>query len=379
MKLRLKIIALAVVVFGVVMVVLSPAAHAQEIRSSDNISVGKDETIDAPLIANGNTINIEGTVNGDLYCVGSQVIISGRVDGDIFCIAQSINLSGQVDGSARLLASDMNISGTIDGTLSALSSNFVLTDKAKITKDLMLATTNARINGNVGRDISLYSQSAELGGVVGRNVAGNIFNLTLSKNADIRGNVNYTSSNEPIRLSDSKVGGKITRNQSMPQAGGQVGLVNLLLGYLAFTLSLLIVSMLSVWAIPKFFVNTQKEIEGSIGKISLYGLANLFIVPVVCMVLAFTLVGLPLASLILLAWLLGLVLCGPVFAYYLGSKLLKNRKTVKNEYAVMFTGSIVILLLYLIPIVNFITGLVVGLVGSGAILAHFKHQNSRKK
>lgn len=379
MKLRFKLTSLLVIALGILTLAVPSIAHAQEVRSSDNVVVDKNETINSSLATTGSTINIEGTVDGDLYCLGSQVIISGQIKGDVFCMAQSISINGRVDGSARLFASDMNISGSIDGSLSALSSNFILTDKGKVGQDLMLASSDARLSGSVGRDISIYSQSTELNGYVGRNVSGNISKLTLGSSSDIRGDLKYTSNNEPIRLSGSKLSGQLVRSAEMSQPSKQSGLATLLIGYLISTLSLLIVSMLSVWAMPKFFASTLKEIEGSIGKASLYGLANIFIVPVICIGLLFTIVGIPLAGLIFVAWLLSLILCGPVFAYYAGTKLLKGRKSAKNEYLVMLTGSVLILVLYLIPIVNFITGIVVGLVGSGAILAHFKHLNARKK
>jgi len=99
----------------------------------------------------------------------------------------------------------------------------------------------------------------------------------------------------------------------------------------------------------------------------------------VLFVLFSTLIGIPLAGLIAVAWVLSLILCGPVTAYYLGTKLLKGKKTGKNEYLVMLIGSVIILALYFIPVVNVIVGAIVAILGSGAIMAHFKHLNARPK
>ena len=46
---------------------------------------------------------------------------------------------------------------------------------------------------------------------------------------------------------------------------------------------------------------------------------------------------------------------------------------------VMLVGSALVLALYLVPVVNLLVGIAVGVVGSGAIMAHFKHLNARSK
>lgn len=377
MKIRSIIIALVIAVFGFVL--FAPKAHAQQFRNEENIVVGKNDTVDSSLAANGSTINIEGNIDGDLYCLGSQVVISGRVNGDVFCIAQSVNISGRVDGSIRLVTGDVNISGSVKNGGLVMAQNFILTDKGTIGRDLTLSTGGARMNGSIGRDLSVMAQTLELGGYIGRNVSGRVMKLTVNPSADVRGDIKYTGNTDAIRLSGSKVSGSIVRTPmaSTPSYGDGIG--GLVVGYLVFVGSLLIVSMASIWALPKFFVATNKEIDGSLAKTSLYGLANLFLVPLVLIALTITLVGIPLAGLIAVAWILGLILCGPVAAYFIGSKVLKGKKASKNEYLVMLVGSLIILALYIVPVVNLLVGLAVGIVGSGAIMAHFKHLNTRSK
>lgn len=376
---KIKSIILAFVSMFVALLVYAPSAKAQEVRSLDNLTVAKTETINSALVANGSTINIEGNIDGDLYCFGSQVVISGRINGDVFCAAQSISVSGRVSGSVRLLATDLNISGSVGNDGLLIAQNFILTDKSSIGRDLTLSTTGARINGSVGRDLTAMAQFLELGGYVGRNVSGRIMKLTINPTADIRGDIRYTGNVDALRLSGSKVSGVIVRTPIAPMPAYGGGILNLVLGYLGFVVSLLLVSMASIWALPKFFSNTNKEIDSSLAKTSLYGLANLFLVPFVLIILAVTLVGLPLAALIAVAWVLALILCGPVAAYYVGTKILKGKKSGKNEYLVMLVGSALVLALYLVPVVNLLVGIAVGVVGSGAIMAHFKHLNARSK
>jgi cytoskeletal protein CcmA (bactofilin family) len=428
----MKIKSVLLVFFAVIIAVMAlvPRANAQEVISQDNLTIAKNQTIDSALVANGSTINIEGNVEGDLYCVGSQVVISGRINGDVFCMAQSISVSGRVSGSLRLISSDINISGFVGNDALLVAQNFILTDKSSIGRDLTFSSTGSRVNGSVGRDLTAMAQFLELGGYVGRNVSGRIMKLTINSTADIRGDIRYTGNDDALRLSGSKVSGGIVRTPIAPMPAYGGGILNLALGYLGFVASLLIVSMASIWALPKFFTATNKEIDSSVvktssisiikkvalsllaiiiglplaiiipspylsvlimlitigivlyiffGKVTLFGWANLLLVPPVLIILTITLVGIPLAGLVAVAWVLGLILCGPVAAFYVGTKILKGKKSGKNEYLVMLVGSVVVLALYLVPVINLLVGLAVGVVGSGAIMAHFKHLNARPK
>jgi len=377
MKIKSIIVVLFVALLGLIAFV--PKANAQEVRRQDNLTVAKNETISSALVANGSTINIEGNIDGDLYCFGSQVVISGRVNGDVFCAAQSISVSGRVNGSVRLAANDVNISGTTSGSALIVSSNFILGDKASIGNDLTVASSSTRINGAVGRDLVLYSADASLNGYVGRNVSGRINHITIGSNADVRGKITYSGQNDPIRMSGSKVSGEIVRTPVMSTASYGSGVLAAIVSFLIFMVSLLLVSLATVWAFPTFYSNTNKQIESGIGKTSLFGLANLFLVPVLALILLTTLIGVPLAGLILVAWVLSLILCGPVFAYYIGSKIFKKGKNSKNQTLIMLVGSVIVLALYAVPVVNLIVGAVVAIVGSGAIMAHFKYSNYKPK
>lgn len=376
---KIKSSLLAVILLALGLLVFAPRALAQEVRSENNLTIAKGTTITSTLVANGSTVNIEGNVDGDLYCSGSQVVISGRIMGDVFCMAQSINISGRVDGSIRLVASDINISGSTTGSGLIAASNFILTDKGNIGKDLTIAVSSAKFNGSVARDMVVYAGDASLNGYVGRNVSGRINQLTIENNADVRGNITYAGQNNPIRLSGSKVSGEIVRTPVMSTASYGSGILPAILSFLVFMASLLLVSLATIWAFPKFYLNTTKQIESGPGKTSLFGLANIFLVPVVALILLATIIGAPLSGLIIVAWVLSLLLSGPVFAYYIGTKVLKKGKNSKNQVVIMLVGSVIILALYAVPVVNLIVGITVGLVGSGAIMAHFKYSNYKPK
>lgn len=375
-KLKL-IIASLTVVLGILL--FGVPAQAKQVINQDNITVSKSETIPTTLFANGSTINVEGTIDGDLYCAGSSVVISGKINGDVICFAQSINISGQVTGNLRIVATDINISADVSRNAVVLGQNFILTDKGKIGGELILFDTASKINGTIGRNLNIYAQDVSIGGKIGGDVIGQIMQLTLSNSADIAGSIVYTGSSDAIKMSGAKVGGDIKRNSMASASSGASSLAGLVFGYLLFVLSLLLVSMTTVWAFPKFYEKTTAEIGKAPLKTSLYGLANLIIVPFIGLVLLLTLIGVPLALLIFVAWALSLILCGPVFAYYIGGKILTSSKRSSSTTLKMFVGSLAVLLLYAVPIVNLIVGLLVSLLGSGAILSHFKSSNARTK
>ena len=82
-------------------------------------------------------------------------------------------------------------------------------------------------------------------------------------------------------------------------------------------------------------------------------------------VIAFTVIGIPLALLSGLAWLLVVLLAGPFAAYLLGTWLIPRHR---NPILVMLLGAIILFLLYLIPFLGFLVWLVAAWFGVGMIL-----------
>jgi len=101
---------------------------------------------------------------------------------------------------------------------------------------------------------------------------------------------------------------------------------------------------------PRLFYSVSSRGVNQPGMSFLAGLGTNVGVVVVTILLAMTFIGLPLAGLVLLGWVLLLLLSLPVFSFYLGRALLS--KSTGNVLYYMLLGGFIVLLLNFIPVVG---------------------------
>jgi cytoskeletal protein CcmA (bactofilin family) len=342
------------------------SANAQSFRTGDNITVPQNRTVNSTLYAAGQSIDVAGTVQGDVICAGQNITVSGTVTGDVLCAGQSIHINGTVEGNVRLAGQNVTISGKVGKNANIISQSLTTDSDSSIGQDIGIAGQDSVINGSVGRDLAAASGSVILNNSVGRNVQGNMNKLTLQGDANVQGFIDITSPHNIQRDNGSEVQGKVTRHQP-PESNNNTSWVGL--GWL-FTLyilmAMLIVTLVLVLIMPGAFQHAADLALRGLGKTILIGIAATVVVPIVIVGLMFTVIGIPLGILLLLAWLFILFLSGPFAAYLLGRILLRD--SAHNAILVMFVGAVVLLILYLIPFLNILVLLLALWFGLGMIL-----------
>lgn len=346
-------------------------ANAQSFRSGNNITVPGNETLNSTLYTSGRNVDIAGTVNGDIFCAAQTVTISGEVNGDVLCAAQTIHISGTVDGSVRLAAQNITINGTIERNATLMAQSVTTDTRSSFGGDVGITSTDAILNGNIDRDLAVAAGTVTINGQVGRNITGTVDTLRLGDAADVQGNIEYTSQNTLQRDGGAQVNGNITRNE--PEQGKTADASDALpLFALYLFLAMLLASIVLVLLFPRVFQTAANTALASLGTTLLIGLATSIIVPVIIMILMFTVIGIPLAILALLAWLVVILLSGPFAAYLLGRFMWGKGAT--NAIWVMLFGSIVLLLLYFVPILNILVMLLALWFGVGMIVRSLRFQ-----
>lgn len=342
-------------------------AKAQTVKSSDLVTVAKGQTVDSMLFATGKTIVIDGTINGDLFCAGQSVSISGTINGDVFCAAQTLRITGVVDGSVRAAGQTVTYNADATGSVSLAGQVVTLEDNAIVGRDLLVGANSMSLQGTIIRDASIGAETATINGEIGRNLGGKYASLTLGPSADVKGSIDYTSSSDLTKTAGASINGSVNRrNPPKDQNSNPMGSFNVLGLFIYMFVALMIVSLTMVLLFPKLFTSTNSQIAASKSRVVAIGLTMLFVAPVVLFLIGLSIVGIPLAGLALAAWLMSLMLSGPVAAYFVGSKVIRGSH---SPFIVMLTGSAIVLALYVIPGINILVGFFVGVVGSGALVS----------
>jgi MFS superfamily sulfate permease-like transporter len=127
---------------------------------------------------------------------------------------------------------------------------------------------------------------------------------------------------------------------------------------------LTVTAVVLVLVLPGLFERAAAVTWGRLGLTFLIGLVSSIVVPVVLVLLMATAIGIPLALMAGLMWLLAVLLSGPFTAYLLGRRILRR----SNPLLVMLVGAAVVFLLYLLPFVGWLFWLIGMWVGLGALL-----------
>lgn len=347
-------------------------ANAQAFKTGDSINIPAYETIDSMLFVGGNNINIAGVVNGDVYCGGQTITISGTVKGDVFCGGQTINISGTVDGSLRLGAQSVTLSGTVGNSATIGAQDLIIEKSAYITRDLLGGSQNVTINGTVGRDMVSGARSLTINGKIGRDINGGFRTLTVGSIGFVGGKVNYTGTTDPTVQSGGKIVGKVTRTAPREQATMRFSPIMFSLGWFVYAfLSMLILALLIAGLFPRTLEEAALKAMKAPGKTALIGFLATILTPIVIVVLMMTAVGIPIAILAILTWVIIAILCTPFVGYMLGITLFRSLK--QKPIWVMLIGASVLTVTYFIPIIGCVMLLATYIFGSGMILSQGQH------
>lgn len=343
----------------------STAAAWMSFRSGEAATVSQSEIIDSSLWTTAKNIDIAGTVNGDLFCAGETVNISGTIKGDVICAAKSINISGTVEGSLRLAALTVDFSGTSAKSATVAGENINIQKSGSIGIDASLFGTSTNISGKIGRDLAGAGSKLDISGQIGRDISSKSERINLLSGASVAGNIDYTSKRSLIQAEGVQIGGKITQRQ--PKASNNRPASLLWFGSFAIPLLLmLLITSMAVFALfPRFVLAVtdqgRRRPFASLG----IGILASMVMPIFIFLLAITIIGIPLAILLLLVWLLINLTSGIFSAFWLGRTIWRH---YNNVLLVGLAGSLLLLLLYVIPVIGLITLVLAVWFGQGMTL-----------
>ncbi|MFC6887752.1 bactofilin family protein [Halorubrum trueperi] len=329
-----------IVIALVAVVLLSPLATglgaAQSVQgASGTIVVDEGETVDGIEAAAG-TIVVRGTVDGDLAGAAGSVRIAetGRVNGDLRTAAGTVTVDGAVGGSAELGAG-----------------SFELTDTGRIDGSLDVGAGSISVDGAVGGDVRAAADAVVLG-----------------PNANVGGEFRYdaeTFTESP----DATVAGGVVEDASLHGDTGVAFGTDLVPSWFGSAYGVaanLALGGVLLLAFPRFSRGVAERVGGGALVSGGVGLLVLIGAPVLLVLVAITVVGIPLALVGLAAYVVALWVGSVYGRYALGSWAL-DRLGGQNRWLALLVGVVGIALLGLIPLVGGLADLIALLLGLGAL------------
>lgn len=351
--------ALALAALPIAFGLFAPPAPSPTIAAADVVLVREGDVVREDLYVAGGRVIIEGTVMGDVMILAGELRLTGTVEGDVSGAVRSALVGGEVGGSVRLLAGEIRTDGRISDDLAAGAASVDVA--GEVGRDVLVAGGEVLLRGEVGRDVRGWLGGLDLDGPVGRNVEVAVQRMTVGSGARVGRDVIYTSP-RPGRVSAAaEVGGVLIHREPAPanvrvRAGQRLGAG---LAFLAF----LSTGLLALLAAPRTGEAAVAAALRRPGRSWLAGAAVFFLAPVAALVAAGTVVGIPVALVVLGSWVLGLMV-GPVPALAaVGRRILGERVSV---YGAFLLGAILWGPVLLVPVVGGIAYLLALFWGLGA-------------
>ena len=349
--------------------------HAIEIRKADkkfgNISVAADETIDDSLVVLADSVDVRGTVTGDLITFARRITVQGSIQGNIVTFGQNVDISGKVDGDIIGFAQSIRANGEIGKNLWAFAQNIAIDTGARLGQNATVFGANVNVDGGVGRDLTAFAAFLDMSGnigrdlniaaerisvqgtsVIGRNLTAHVKsedNVQIAPGATIQGTTNLDTKKEEVRPNKYLTLGFYFR-QILRITGA------FLMGLLLF------------WLLPGM---KRAPLSDGRGIMTSGGIGFLAAAatPIAVIILAITLIGLPIALAGLLFWLLALYLAKIVVGRYVGGILLgKERDGFGANASALIVGLVIIIAAVNLPFIGGILNILLTIIGLGALV-----------
>lgn len=313
----LKIAIISLMLWGGLFFTAGPSEAVQLIKKYD-IKVPAGKTIEGPVLAAGKTVYIDGTIDGDLYVFSSDVKINGVIKGDLLAIAANIEINGTIEGNLRTLCGTADISGRVEENVSLLGSKINLNSQGIIGKSLLLGALQAELQGEIKNQVCGWGSNVKLRGNIGQGITFfKVGNLTINSGSKVEGDVRYSSINAASISPGATITEEVQWDKKQPQSSP-------LSTKLLWTVAGLLVWWFLNLLFPGFWNSIVSPAVNRPVAAASWGIAVFLIVPLMALLLLFTVIGVPLALMFLAFYAaivyMGKIIAGCTLGYILGRR-----------------------------------------------------------
>jgi len=356
---------------------ISSPVLAFDVREGETVTIASGEVVNDDLYFAGGDIVIDGTVNGDVFAVGRSITINGRVNGGVSFGGQTATINGEITNGLRFGGQSIIVNGRIGRDLVVGGAQLSVSSTGQIDGDLVFGAGTVQVNGSIGDSILGAGGEVTLANNVGGDITLNADRLTITSNADIQGDIKYTSPNEASIQSGARISGGIShlipeRPEKADTAKGiMAGIVGAAVWKLLSYVMIFIIGLILILIAKKRITHMQLAIQKSPWQTLGWGVLILIATPIAAIIVMITVIGLPLGIISLFLWGIALYLSQIPVALLLGRLIIRQNRELDSTgimIGALAIGLLVLLVLQLIPIIGWIVGLLVIVFGLGTLI-----------
>lgn len=356
--------------------VASPASAAV-FKSGNRADIERGRTVRQDAYLFGGTVTVSGEVDGDLICAGGTVIVDGDVSEDVIVAGGTVILNGEVGDDLRVSGGTVTINGPIKDDLIAAGGTLDVGPDATVGGDTVVGAGTLSLASAIRGNLNASAGTVTLSGTVDGNARLQADKVRLRDGAVIKGNLTYISEKKAQVEGDAEVLGRTThrlppaeeRREPATAAGVVAGILFAIFWFFIWTIGTLLVGLTFVLTLRRPVTALADAMRTAPWASLGLGLAVLFIAPILILVLAFTLIGLPLASVLCVLYVLAIYLSVILTGIVLGRTIIRPLVKTGEPSLIwsLLLGFTLLAILMAIPFLGGIVAFAAMVFGLGAI------------
>lgn len=291
----------------------------------------------------GRKVTMEGAINGDVHAAGEEVAIQGDVSGDASLLGRTVSVAG-VGGDLRVAASELQVGGNIGG-------------------NAIVVGSDVAFDAAVGGDVTLAARNVDWGEAA--SIAGRLI-IHEGKLGDLEVPERVASID---RIERHETENRDVESPQKPQRSRWQSSIG---DFLFEVIVVAVLAVLIATLMPMRITEMQRRVLARPIHTLWLGFLSLSAVIGASVLLAVTIIGLPLVAVLVLLAFVGTIGGYAVAAYVLGVRLLlatgrPEPDSIGSRGIAAGTGAVATAVIGLIPFLGWLFAIALALAGIGAI------------
>jgi hypothetical protein len=248
----------------------------------------------------GGTVDVHGKVEGDLVMAAAQAGLDGIVTGDVAAIGALVHVGGIVGDDVRALGGRVIVQGIVGDGLLVGGGEITLTRGTRIGGNAILGGRRVVDLGDVDGDLLVAGQYVEIAGDVRGRTTIRAEEVVIGPKARLYGDLVVRSPNPPRIADGARIAGRVVLDA--PPAPSFAQRLGGVAWAAALQIGLLLVARAWMFFAPRLSREAAAVEWRKMGLVLGIGVSVAFGLPLVAVLLAITVVGIPLAIGVAAIW-----------------------------------------------------------------------------
>lgn len=318
----------------------------------------------------GDDLKVEEKATSTAFIAGNTVEVTSEIDGAAFIAGNLVDVSSTQD---YLFAAGNSVTIDQAAAKDAFIAGNVIRVKTGSFRDLYVAGSTITIDANINRNAYLAGDSITINGEIYGDVYAASEKIKIGDRAVITGTLHYPKGSKLDASDTAQIANKKEYKDNSIKVDVKVSIWDtIVIPAIISYVSLLVVAFVLLWLHKKSFDKYEKtgKTAGDIFKRLGIGLGALILIPIACIMVLLTIIGIPLSLIVFTVYCVLIYLSMIPTAYYFGNWAFKDK--IKNKYLLLAVSLLILSVVKLIPFLGGWVGFLSLCFGLGMFMIQFK-------